>query len=134
MVVIIASCQVKDTKMSNILVDQKALSNEKVKNYSFLECMYNDAYYPSFLIDKCKQVLLGLCKDIETTKPENLDTLYKLTHASTEQINALENEFNQNDSEIETVARECLAENFEHIARAYGFDADIEELIATREW
>ena len=134
LLVLLASCQVKTSKMSDITIEQQSLSNEKIKSYTFLECMYNDGYYPSFLVDKCKRILLSLCKDIETSKPENLDALYKLTHTTTEQINALEDEFNQIDSEIETVARECLAENFEHMASVYGFNADIEELIATREW
>lgn len=38
-------------------------------------------------------------------------------------------------SEIETVAREAIAEDFWRVASAYGFaDADAEELIATRDW
>lgn len=33
------------------------------------------------------------------------------------------------------MAREEIAEDFAYVARAYGFaDADVEELIATREW
>ncbi|MPN01681.1 hypothetical protein SDC9_148892 [bioreactor metagenome] len=36
---------------------------------------------------------------------------------------------------METAARECIAADFEAIAKAYGFeDADVEELIALREW
>jgi hypothetical protein len=46
----------------------------------------------------------------------------------------LQNEFFENGSEIESVARDCLAFNFEYIAISYGFDAEIEMLIATREW
>ena len=45
-----------------------------------------------------------------------------------------QNEFFENNSEIETGARECLAMDFEFVAKTYGYDADIEELIATREW
>jgi hypothetical protein len=43
-------------------------------------------------------------------------------------------EFEENDSELETAARKAIAEDFERIATAYGFDADIEELIAPRDW
>jgi hypothetical protein len=60
--------------------------------------------------------------------------LYALTHAATEEFNALAEEFEENDSELETAAREAIAEDFEWIAKAYGFDADIEELIAPRDW
>jgi hypothetical protein len=41
----------------------------------------------------------------------------------------------ENGSEIETMARDCIAVDFKHIALAYGFeDADIEELVAPRDW
>jgi hypothetical protein len=110
------------------------VTNSKIKEFKILDCMYQDSYFPEFLVDKCKAVLLQLCYNIEKTKPTNLEGLYMLTHAATEKINDLENEFHENDSEIETGARECLAENFEFIANAYGFEADIEELIEPREW
>jgi hypothetical protein len=43
--------------------------------------------------------------------------------------------FYENDSEIETVARDCIGMDFEFIANAYGFEnVDVEELIATRDW
>jgi len=115
-------------------INQISLSNDKIKEYKFLECMYQDSYFPEFLVDKCKDVLLALCFNIENNKTNSLESLYVLSHAATEQINDLENEFDENDSEIETGARECLAINFEFVAIAYGFDADIEELIATRDW
>lgn len=54
---------------------------------------------------------------------------------TTDQFNELAEEFYEEDSEIEIVARECIAEDFGVIADEYGFeDADIEELIATRDW
>jgi hypothetical protein len=47
----------------------------------------------------------------------------------------LAGEFEDAGSEIETVARECIGDDFDFIARAYGFgDVDTEELIATRDW
>jgi len=47
----------------------------------------------------------------------------------------LAGEFEDAGSEIETVARECIGDDFDCIARAYGFgDVDTEELIATRDW
>ncbi|MBD0399978.1 DUF5713 family protein [Flammeovirga sp. EKP202] len=116
------------------MIKQTDLTNPTLKEYAFLDCMYNDSYFPKFLVDKCKNILLTLCKDIEEQQPTTLEELYQLTHLSTNKINDLEGEFDENNSEIETVARECLAENFETIAQAYGFEADIEELIATRDW
>jgi Family of unknown function (DUF5713) len=113
---------------------QLALKNEEVKSYSFLEEMYEDDYFPSFLVDKGKNILIDLCFEIETQQPKNLGDLYKLTHLATNKFNDLENEFFENDSEIETAARECIAMDFGFIADAYKFDADVEELIATRDW
>jgi len=121
-------------KSDNKMIEQTALANPKIKEYAFLECMYQDPYFPKFLVDKCKNILLGLCSKIETNKPSNLKELYKLTHSSTNELNDLQDEFFNNNSEIETGARECLAINFEFVAKSYGFEADVEELIATRDW
>lgn len=116
------------------MTEQTALNNQTMKDHDFLSCMYDDSYFPTFLVDMCKQILLDLCGEIERTKPSSLDALYALTHHSTEQLNDLENEFFENNSEIETGARECLGMDFEFIATTYGFDADVEELIAPRNW
>jgi hypothetical protein len=114
--------------------EQKELTNAQIKSHSFLDCMYKDPYFPGFLVDKCKNILLEFCQEIETTRPSGLEELYKLSHISTNKLNALQNEFITNNSEIETGARECLGADFEFIAKAYHFEADVEELIATREW
>lgn len=116
------------------MVNQQNLTNSDLKHYSFLECMYLSDYFPDFLVDKCKDVLINLCYEIEKNKPKNVNELYELTHKATENINDLEDEFFENDSEIETEAAECLALDFEYIVSAYGFEADLEELIAAREW
>lgn len=116
------------------VVEQAAVANPKIQGHRFLECMHQDAYFPKFLVDKCKNILLELCQNIEKTKPNNLRELYALTHVSTEQINDLQEAFSENDSEIETAARDCIAAEFEYISEAYGFDADVEELMATRDW
>jgi hypothetical protein len=115
-------------------MNQQELENKEVKQYSFLEEMYQDPYFPSFLIDKGKRILLELCFQIEQEKPQDLAEFYALTHAATERFNDLAVDFDENDSEIETVARELIAQDFEFIAHAYGFEADVEELIATRDW
>ena len=96
--------------------------------------MYEDSYFPSRLVDKGKAILVELCFEIEREQPKSLDGLYELTHAATDKFNELQDEFFEADSEIESAARDCIAENFDLVAKAYGFEADIEELIATREW
>lgn len=112
-----------------------AITNEQLAGYNFLEEMYDDGYFPNFLVDKCKAILVNLCEQIEVDKPEGLEALYALTHPATEAFNGLQEEFEENDSELETGARECIAMDFDFIAKAYGFnDADVEELIAPRDW
>ncbi|MBC6698025.1 DUF5713 family protein [Hymenobacter puniceus] len=113
---------------------QDNLENEAVRKYAFLQEMYQDEYFPNKLVDKGKTILVGLCFEIERQQPQSLDDLYELTHAATDKFNELQEAFDEADSEIETGARECIAEDFEFVAKAYGFEADVEELIATREW
>ena len=112
-----------------------AITNQTMTSYDFLREMSLDSYFPANLVKKGQSILLNLCLQIEQDKPENLDQLYALTHAATDKFNDLSEEFEEQDSEIETAARECIGQDFEKIAQAYGFqDADTEELIATRDW
>lgn len=110
------------------------ITNEEINEYSFLEGMYSDGYFPNICVDKVKDVLVRLCERIEAEKPTDLDGLYSMSHASTEEINELEEFFGEHESELETGAREVMAKDFSKIADAYGFKADGEELIATRDW
>lgn len=111
------------------------IGNEQVSAHSFLRMLYKDDYYPDHLVDRGREILLRLCERIETERPADLAALYALTQAATEEFNALQEEFWAADSELETVAREEIGEEFWFVAHAYGFaDVDAEELIATRDW
>ncbi|RJG47613.1 DUF5713 family protein [Motilimonas pumila] len=111
------------------------ISNKEINGYQFLSEMYDDGYFPNFLVDKIKTILVELCESIESQNPKSSSELLSLTHAATDRINELEEEFEDNHSELETVAREDMAESFEFIVRSYGFsDVEIEDVIATREW
>ncbi|OIJ99935.1 hypothetical protein BIV25_08835 [Streptomyces sp. MUSC 14] len=111
------------------------IGNPDVARHRFLELLYEDGYFPDHLVDKGRAILLALCERIEAGRPADLAGLYRLTHAATEEFNALQAEFDAAGSEIETVAREEMGGDFWFVARAYGFpDADVEELIAPREW
>ncbi len=111
-----------------------SIKNSEMKNYSFLEEMYSDDYFPNIIVDKGKEILVNLCIAIELEKPKSLSELYKLTQEATNKFNDLAEEFEEHDSEIETAARECIAADFKKISKTYGYDADIEELIETRDW
>lgn len=112
-----------------------SITNEQVAGHAFLGELYADAYFPDHVLDKGRGILRRLCERIETERPADLAALYVLTEAATEEFNRLEVEFEAAGSEIETVAREEIAEDFAFVASAYGFaDADVEELIAARDW
>ncbi|GAA1993157.1 DUF5713 family protein [Kitasatospora viridis] len=111
------------------------ITNQQVAAHAFLRHMYEDSYFPDHLVDRGREILLRLCERIEAEQPADLAALYALTHASTEEFNLLDAELNAAGSEIETVAREWIGDEFWFVASAYGFaDADGEELIATRDW
>ena len=49
-------------------------------------------------------------------------------------INDLQDEFYENDSEIETVARECIAADVAYILEWFDIPIDTEEAIRERDW
>jgi hypothetical protein len=113
---------------------QVTIQNQQILAHSFLKNMQEDPYFPAAQVEKGKEILRKLCEAIEAEKPSSLEQLYALTHAATEEFNLLGEEFEENGSELETAARENIGADFEFVAKAYGFEADAEELIATREW
>lgn len=110
------------------------IKNKQVQQYSFLAEMYQDDYFPNNLVDKGKELFLQLCVSIEAQQPSTLKEFYALTQATTEQFNQLEVEFGEQDSELETVARENIALDMMMISLFYGYEADAEEMIANRDW
>ncbi|MFC8517161.1 DUF5713 family protein [Streptomyces sp. NPDC057257] len=111
------------------------ITNQQAAGHAYLRQLYADSYYPDHVVDKGRTILVRLCERIEAEQPPDLAALYLLTQAATEEFNLLEAEFEAGGSEIETVAREAIAEDFWFVASAYGFaGADVEALIATREW
>ncbi|MET9557624.1 DUF5713 family protein [Streptomyces sp. NPDC006645] len=112
-----------------------SITNQQVAGRVFLRALYPDEYFPDRLLDKGREILLRLCERIETERPVDLVALYALTAVATEEFNQLQEEFWAAGSEIETVARDEIAGDFGFIADAYGFaDADLEELVAERDW
>jgi hypothetical protein len=111
------------------------ITNQRAAQHPFLRHLYADSYFPDHVVDQGRTILVRLCERIEAEHPSDLAALYLLTQAATEEFNLLQDEFEAAGSEIETVAREWIAEDFWFVASAYGFtDADAEELIATRDW
>ena len=102
-------------------------------NYKLLDEMYQDDYYPVFLVDKVKdelQKVIDLLESGETDTEVVQETLDEAVCG----INDLQEEFDAHDSEIETVARECIAATVAYILEWFGIPIDTEEAIRERDW
>lgn len=102
-------------------------------NYTLLDEMYQDGYYPDFLVDKVKAELLKVISLLESGTTDLAVIQEKLDEAVCA-INDLQDEFDENDSEIETVARDCIGETVGYILEWFGIPIDIEEAIRERDW
>ena len=102
-------------------------------DYKLLDEMYQDDYYPAFLVDKVKdelQKVIDLLESGETDTEVIQNTLDKAVC----RINNLQDEFYENDSEIETVARDCIGDTVAYILDWFDILIDTEEAIRERDW
>ena len=102
-------------------------------NYKLLDEMYQDEYYPNFLVDKVKDELQKVIDLLESGET-NTETVQEKLDEVVCAINDLQEEFDENDSEIETVARDCIGVTVEYILEWIGIPIDIEEAIRERDW
>ena len=102
-------------------------------DYKMLADMYQDDYFPDFLVDKIKGLLQNVIDVLETGET-NLETIQDKFDEMTRAINDLEEEFEENDSELETGARESIGETVDYILRWFDIDIDVEDAIGERDW
>ena len=102
-------------------------------NYKLLEEMYQDEYYPDFLVDRVRDEIQKVISLLESGETDTEAVQEKLDEAVCA-INDLQEEFDENDSEIETVARECIAAALAYILEWFGIPIDIEEAVRERDW
>ncbi|MBH5316327.1 hypothetical protein I6N90_00710 [Paenibacillus sp. GSMTC-2017] len=102
-------------------------------NLNYLLDMYNDSYYPTFLVDKVKELILEVVRFLESGTHSN-EAIQVELDKMTIAINDLQEEFDEHDSEIETVARESIGATIEAILHAYKVDIDSETAIRERDW
>lgn len=103
------------------------------ESYKLLEDMYNDGYFPNFLVDKVKALIQNVIDCLETGE-RDIMKIQKKFDEMTLAINDLEEEFEDNDSELETVARDSIGETVEYILKWFEIDIDVEDAIGEREW
>ncbi len=103
------------------------------KNYRLLKDMYSDGYFPDFLVDKVKDLIQSVIDFLETGE-RDLDKIQARFNEMTLAINDLEEDFENNDSEIETVARDSIGETVRYILEWFDIDIDVEDAIGERDW
>ena len=107
---------------------------QKLDESLYLGELYRDSYFPDFLVDKIKELLVEVVNLLETGE-RNTDIIQEKFDYVTDKINELQNEFWDNESEIETAARDCIALTVDHILTHFGFDDyDLEEALRNRDW
>ncbi|MGO4372377.1 DUF5713 family protein [Paenibacillus sp. MCAF20] len=95
--------------------------------------MYIDRYFPDFLVDKVKAELVKVVGFLEQGN-QNIEEIQAELDLAIHAINDLAEEFDENDSEIETVARESIAQTVVDILAFFDIEIDIEEAIRERDW
>ncbi|MBR1442636.1 MAG: hypothetical protein IJ583_03795 [Firmicutes bacterium] len=101
--------------------------------YELLGEMYQDEYFPDFLVDKVKNEIQKVIEILENGETDTEVIQTKLDEVVCA-INELQDEFDENDSEIETVARDCIGETVEYILKWFNIDIEIEEALRERDW
>ncbi|MEC1176986.1 DUF5713 family protein [Metasolibacillus meyeri] len=104
-----------------------------MKEIIYLKDMYQDNYYPTFLVDKIKVLLEGGVHYLEQGS-RSLEEIQAKFDQITLAINDLEDEFYEHNSELETVARDSIAETVIEILQAYNIELDVEDALREREW
>ena len=102
-------------------------------NYKLLDEMYQDDYYPAFLVDKVKDEIQRVIDLLESGETDTEVVQEKLDEAVLA-INDLQEEFDENESEIETVARDCIGVTIDYILKWFDIPIDMEEAIRERDW
>lgn len=102
-------------------------------DYVLLDEMYQDEYYPDFLVDKVKDELQKVIDLLESGETDT-EVIQKKLDEMTCAINDLQEEFDENDSEIETVARDCIGETVGYVLEWFDIPIDMEEAIRERDW
>jgi len=102
-------------------------------DFPILHDMYSDEYFPKNLVDKVAAAIREVIIFLETG-PHSKDEVQAKLDQMTEEINRLQGEFEENESELETAARESIGETVDGVLKFFDVDIDIEEAIRVRDW
>ncbi|WP_269431305.1 DUF5713 family protein [Paenibacillus algorifonticola] len=102
-------------------------------SFEYLKEMYIDGYFPNFLVDKVKAELVKVVEFLEQGN-QDIEEIQAKLDIAINAINDIAEEFDENDSEIETVARESIAQTVEDILAFFGIEIETEAAIRERDW
>ncbi len=102
-------------------------------DYWLLKDMYRDGYFPDFLVDRVKALVQDVIGFLETGE-RDLEKIQSKFDEMTLAINDLQEEFEDNGSEIETAARDSIGETVAYILEWFDVDIDVEDAIGERDW
>lgn len=103
------------------------------RSYPLLDEMYRDGYFPDVLVDKIRDEIQTVIDLLEQGE-RDLGTIQNRLDEAVYAINDLQEEFEEHDSEIETVARDCIAETVGHVLEWFHIPIDVEEALRERDW
>lgn len=103
------------------------------ENYVLVEDMVHDDYFPKFLVEKIKGLMVPVIRLLENGET-NQDIIQSKLDEMTLAINDLQEEFEENDSEIETMARDSIAVTIGYILNWFHIDIDMETALRERDW
>jgi len=114
---------------------QEVCSIKEKEKYSFdyLSAMYNDSFYPTYLVDKIKSIIDKTVIFIESNSSTKNVIQEKLDEMTID-INKLQREFHENKSEIETIARDSISKTIEDILQFFKIDICLEDALRKRDW
>jgi len=101
--------------------------------YVLLRGMVNDGYFPDFLVEKVKALMIPVIRLLEAGETD-VDVIQGKLDEMTLSINDLQEEFEENDSELETAARDSIAETIEYILNWFDIPIDSETALGERDW
>jgi len=104
-----------------------------IKQINYLTSMYADSYYPKHLVDQIKAFIEQVVEYLEQGSRAEEEIQAKLDQM-TLAINDLQDAFYEQNSELETVARDSIAETIIEILQIYDLQIDIEEALRERDW
>lgn len=101
--------------------------------YILLQTMYEDSYFPHYLVDKIKWQLIRFIEFLETDE-RDVQILQEKLYEFTLFVNSMQQEFAEQDSEIETVARESIMTSLDYILHWFKINIPVETAVREREW